>query len=496
MPSAVIYPDRVYVRLTLALVAALTVFRLWFCTSFELVGDEAYYWLWSKHLDMSYFSKGPGVAWTIALGTRLFGDTALGVRFWSVVLGAGTSLGMFWLARTLFSARAGFWTVVIGNLTPLFLAGSVLMTIDPLSVFFWIAAALAFWKAKDDGFEYWALAGLFIGLGMLCKYTNVAEIPSFALFCLWSPAYRRRLREPGFWIMLAVALACLAPPILWNQQRGWITVKHLADRGDLDQPWRFMPGEFLEFVGNQIGVLSPIVFAALVVALICRQDIRDRFPDAWRFLLALFVPLLVFYAALSFNGADQANWTAPALASVLPLVAAVWIDLVARSPKARYAARAGVWLSVALVFAFHVLVWIRLPMERDCLRRIRGSADLARQVADLQQTKAGTFLIAANYQTASLLSFYEPQRPQTFLPHTREIKNQFAFWPTYGPKQAGCDALFINNRREIPAVLTREFRSVSLLAEPYSRYHGYPERQYFVYWCREFQGVDEARPGG
>ena len=54
------------VRLAIFLLFALTCYRLWFITQMELVPDEAYYWLWSKHLAASYRDKGPGIAWTIA----------------------------------------------------------------------------------------------------------------------------------------------------------------------------------------------------------------------------------------------------------------------------------------------------------------------------------------------------------------------------------------------------------------------------------------------
>ena len=46
----------------------------------DLSGDEAQYWDWSRHLDWSYYSKGPGVAVAIRLGTALLGNTVLGVR--------------------------------------------------------------------------------------------------------------------------------------------------------------------------------------------------------------------------------------------------------------------------------------------------------------------------------------------------------------------------------------------------------------------------------
>ena len=40
---------------------------------FDLHYDEAQYWEWAQQLDWSYYSKGPLVAWSIALSTGLFG---------------------------------------------------------------------------------------------------------------------------------------------------------------------------------------------------------------------------------------------------------------------------------------------------------------------------------------------------------------------------------------------------------------------------------------
>ncbi|MCX7591907.1 MAG: glycosyltransferase family 39 protein, partial [Kiritimatiellae bacterium] len=205
----------------LLLIAVLTVFRLWFATTFELTGDEAYYRLWAKNLDWCYYSKGPLVAWTIALGTTLFGDTVFGIRFFAVILAAATSFLLYRLGRTLYSPRVGLWAVLVWNVSPLAVPGTLLMTIDPLSIFFWTAAALAFWRVRgSQGTLSWAAVGLLVGLGMLGKYTNVALLPGFALFCLLERRYRHHLARPTFWLMVATTIACLVPVAVWNHRRG------------------------------------------------------------------------------------------------------------------------------------------------------------------------------------------------------------------------------------------------------------------------------------
>ncbi|MBF8261431.1 MAG: conserved membrane protein of unknown function, partial [candidate division NC10 bacterium] len=75
--------DRVGVYLCFWLFLGFAVtFHLWFIASgrLDLAPDEAHYWTWSKRLDWSYYSKGPMVAYLIALSTRLGGDTDFYVR--------------------------------------------------------------------------------------------------------------------------------------------------------------------------------------------------------------------------------------------------------------------------------------------------------------------------------------------------------------------------------------------------------------------------------
>ena len=161
-------------------VVALTAIRFSVLATTDLSFDEAHYWMWSERLAPAYFSKGPGIAFAVRASTALFGASEFGVRFFSPVLAAATSLLLFYFARRLFSATAGLWTVIALNATPIFNIGAIVMTIDALSIFFWMAAMFTFWLALENperfrGWWYWPLTGLLIGLGFLCKYTNAFE---------------------------------------------------------------------------------------------------------------------------------------------------------------------------------------------------------------------------------------------------------------------------------------------------------------------------------
>ena len=130
-------------------IIVVTALRLAMIGAIELSGDEAYYWMWSQHLAPGYFSKGPAVAFAIRASTAIFGLTEFGVRFWSPLLAAGTSFILFYFTRRLFNETVAFWTVIALNVTPIFNVGSFVMTIDPLSIFFWAAAMLTFWLALE-----------------------------------------------------------------------------------------------------------------------------------------------------------------------------------------------------------------------------------------------------------------------------------------------------------------------------------------------------------
>ncbi len=177
--------ERAYARAALLLVLVGTALHLTYSTHLELVGDEAYYWLWSRRPDISYVDKGPMVAWFIRAGTSLFGQTVFGVRFFAAILAGGTGFGLYWLGKELFSPRVGFWAIVVASVMPLFFVGASLMTIDTVYVFFWTWAAWAFWHAKDETrLRWWVLTGVLVGLGLLSKYTGR---PGAFLLCRFLP---------------------------------------------------------------------------------------------------------------------------------------------------------------------------------------------------------------------------------------------------------------------------------------------------------------------
>src|SRR5471030_51317 len=126
---------------TLILIVITFVLRCLIAAYTGLGIGESYYFRGALHLNLSYFDQPPLFFWLGALSIKLFGLTNFGIRFASVLLFAGTSWLLFLVTKKLFNAKAGFWAVVVMNLSVLFtIAIACWYQPDAPLMFFWLLA--------------------------------------------------------------------------------------------------------------------------------------------------------------------------------------------------------------------------------------------------------------------------------------------------------------------------------------------------------------------
>jgi len=503
--------DQHWLRLGYIWIAACLLGRLAYIASgtIQLGEDEAYQWLWSKHLALSYYSKPPLIAYTQFLGTSLWGDTAFGVRFFAPVIAAVLSLLLFRFFAREVNARAGFFLLLIITATPLMSAGGVLMTIDPLSVLFWTAAMLAGWRAvqPDAPTRQWLWVGLWMGLGFLSKYTELFQLLSWAVFfILWPPA-RKHLRRPGPYLALLVHLVCALPVLIWNGQHGWITVSHVAEDAGVHSAWKPTLKYLGEFLGGEVGLLNPIFFGATVWAAIAFWR-RGRHNPRLVYFFSMGAPVFLAYMAHTLRSRVQLNWIAP---SVLPMFCLMVIYWDTRWRLG--AAKLKPWLVAGLGLGFVAVIlghntdllqkatgW-RMPVNQDPLHRVREWSEVARVAGearrDLLAEGKPTFIIASDYGLTGEISFYLPgakatvtKEPLVFCQTSGPPSNQFYYWPNYKDRK-GQNAVFVRELDrdrtfdpEVPPELEQDFDSVTLLGVRDVLYHGRVLRPLQLYACR------------
>src|SRR5881398_3326075 len=430
-------------------IVALTAIRLSMLATTDLEFDEAHYWMWSERLAPAYFSKGPGIAFAMCASTAVFGANEFGVRFFCPVLAAGTSLLLFYFARRLFSTTAGLWAVVALNVTPIFNIGAFVMTIDALSIFFWLAAMFTFWLAveKSPNFSwYWPLTGLLVGLGFLSKYTNALELISIVLVLGLAPRLRQEFARPGVYSLLGVFALCMVPPIVWNQQHAWITLAHLRSRGGLEHGFGFHPAEVLSFLGEHFLAYSPFLFLALAWGVIASwRRVNQQFKVL--FLMWFGLPVFLFYLLLSVNKAAAPNWDGLAFLGFGLLAIHFWWEKLERSVTLRIAAVAAmlVGLSMSIVALNTDLLraagyQFKRSDPSDRMRGWNSATNALEKIRNDLETKLGEklFLIADARDRASEISFYlrdrrveGPGHPPVYLVESQDLVNQFSLWPRY-----------------------------------------------------------------
>jgi membrane-associated phospholipid phosphatase len=499
--------DRHWLILAYLLIGLLLAIRLAYIASgtIDLSEDEAYQWLWSKNLALSYYSKPPLIALTQRLGTTLWGDNAFGIRFFSPVIAAILSLLILRFTTRLSNPRIGFLLILIITATPLLAVGASLMTVDPLSVLFWTAAMLSGWYAiQKNSTPLWAWTGLWMGLGFLSKYVALFQWLSWLLFfLLWKPA-RSQLRRPGPYLALTINLLLTLPVLWWNSQNNWIGLLHIGDRGGLHNPWLLTTRFFIDFTTAQFALLNPLFLLAILGALLALRHHSNR-SQLNLFLFSMGAPLLIACTLYTFRSRVHPNWIAPAVIPLLILALLYWNQRFTSGARfVKPCLATGITLGLTAVVLLHETRWIgkltgtSLPPHLDPLRRVRGWQECANLVADsrnrLLSEGKPVFIVTDHYGIAALLTFYLPEAKAAF-PHEPFIfclnadrpRNQFHLWPGYLHRN-GHNALYVREGSKpkiIPQRLHQEFNAVTPLGLHHVPYRRRPMHALQFAACRD-----------
>lgn len=396
-PTAARGADRRELAFVTACLGAMLAGHLWLGHRLGLAEDEAYYWVFSQHLATGYLDHPPLIAWLIAAGSRVLGDTHLGVRALPALLGTLGLLPVILLARD--RSLAAFALVA----APLLWLGGVLATPDAPLIAAW---SLGLWAA---GRQRWALLGLAAGLAMLSKYTGVLLLP---LILLADP---KSLTRRGPWIALAIAFVVYLPNAIWNVQHdlsSWrFQLEHAAGQGAQ------AGAGSLAFFGAQALLVGPVVFLAALAWWLARARAAVAWsdPDTRVDRLCWWTSLPVVLIATASGG--EANWAAPAwLGAVVGLA-----RMGGRWPRvAWFGAGISACLSLAVsVHAVHPL----FSWRDDPLHRLEGGRVLADSVAawGLQP------VFTSRYQEAALIHFYSGV-PAHALPDQGRV-DMYDSWP-------------------------------------------------------------------
>lgn len=495
-----------YKKLTIAFLLVFAVLRVVYLifSPFALSPDEAHYWEWSRRLAFSYYSKGPGVAYVIAFFTSIFGPNELGIRIGAVFFSALAGYIVYLLGEGLFgSPKTGFFSALLLNITPIFSIGSILMTTDVLLVFFWSLTVYCVWKAVNNSPKWWYLAGLSAGVGFLGKYTIALLLPCIALFLIFSKRDRGWLKRPEPYGGAALALFAVTPVIYWNIINGQVTIRHTMGQAHLGSGGLSL-GPLLEFIGSQIGLMTPLIFAGLIYGLwkCARAGLKEGGTGA---ILTFFTgaPVLLFFIVISAHGKVQANWAIASFITAFPAAIRAFEDLYDKSGAGRRRLlKAVAGLSAALGLAGALIAYFPSIIEPVAKRiitgppynRVTGWRELGEKVSGVkaEMEKAGNVFIASDtYQITSELAFYTKGNPVTYNFNTGSRRmNQYDLWPGYNAL-AGYNAVYVKGGAvDAEGIVLDAFDACE--REVFTVYRkGKPLKDFSIFRCFDFKGLKE-----
>ena len=478
-------------RALLAALLGLTVIRLTLAATLPIGDDEAYYWEWSRHLAAGYVDHPPAIAYFVWMAVGILGRTPLAVHTVAVVLSAATSLVLWELAREVTGRDdAAGWAVLLWSITPVFAAASLYTAPDAPLFFFWVLTLLFAWRAATRGtLRTWLATGVWLGLALLSKFMAAVLPLSIVLWLALAPGQRRWLARPEPYAASAVALLLFAPVIWWNATHHWVSFTFTA----LGTSGWTNGGDFVVFVASQFAYLSPVLFPALLGALViaARRGVAAR-DEGWLFLAATGWPVILGTTVGSLLLTAKPHWPAPGYFAALIALAAVATERprLTGSRASAWVTGAGLGLTVilaAFLYSLPLLTSWLLPPQLDPAMNYYGWAEAGPAIVAVGRRGADRpFFVASDwYQVMAPFEFSSGgEVPAT----TITGDDQYRFWTRLDTLR-GWDGLFIRDSRQTYDVdLEQVCQSLEAAPSVPLVRRGVVIRTLDLVWCRRFSG--------
>ncbi len=406
-------------------------------TTFNLFGDEAQYWLWSKEIDFGYFSKPPFLAWSIRLYTEIFGDSFISLKLLPSLVYLLISWALYNLLQNSgLDKKNSFAGSIIFLFIPAVSFSSFFISTDLFLLLFWTLSLNELIKIKkEENFRNFILLGIFLGLGFLSKYAAIYFIICMFILILLDIKFRQVVRRN--YLRFISSLMCMSviiiPNIIWNINNEWVTLSHTADNANFaNVDINFLRG--LEFFVIQICMLGPLLVFGGVISFSKINNIQKTL-----LIFSLPIILIVFIEAIIVRA--NANWAAPALVS---LFVYLYIRIYNSLIKI---------LNVIVNFTFCVVFFIMIATSHPSalFNRISGLNDFAYKIyGDASNGFEKNMVISDRLLFSSISYELRNKNVSFYMPHemNEKITNHFKLTSPLD-KKMNMDFTFIGHPSDI-----------------------------------------------
>jgi len=234
------------------------------------------------------------IAYYIKSLTLIFGDTELAIRLGAIILVTLTSILIYNIGKELFGKKAGLLALIIFNLIPTFLAGSIFLVPQQPLILFWALSMFIFIKIIRSGNKHlWYLLGLGVGLGLLSDYVMLLFFPAVGLYLLLNQNLRFWWKKAEPYLAAILSFIIFSPVIIWNIRNGFTPLFYWS--GKMGATPNYLQN-ILSFVSLEMLLYTPVVFILVVFLII----VLFREKDQNHLLLGCFcAPVFLAFSLIS-----------------------------------------------------------------------------------------------------------------------------------------------------------------------------------------------------
>ncbi|MDO8334458.1 MAG: glycosyltransferase family 39 protein [Nitrosomonas sp.] len=286
----------------------------------QLIPDEAYYWQYAQHMDLSFYDHPPMVAWLIWLGTSILGHNEFGVRIGALICGLISMGYLYALTQNLYDKSTAMRAVLLLTILPLGFATGILMTPDAPLVAAWAATLYYMERALiANQNSAWLGMGIAFGLGMLSKYSLGLLGIAALVFVIIDPTARRWMLRPHPYLAALLAVVLFSPVIIWNYENNWASFSFQSNRV-LADTYEFSVHKLIAHI---MILLTPVGFLAAALAFFPAKIPTDQQLEQRRHLFVQVfagIPLFICFILSTFDS-PRFHWTAPIWLAIFPTIA-------------------------------------------------------------------------------------------------------------------------------------------------------------------------------
>jgi 4-amino-4-deoxy-L-arabinose transferase-like glycosyltransferase len=211
----------------LAVVLVGTVLRFWRLQELALLGDESYYWLWSRHLSWAYFDHPAGTALLVRLSTALGGQSEIGIRWLNTSLSLACVPLAYRLGAQMLSRRAGLLAAMAVAVGAPYLLTARFVYTDALQLFVMLLNLSLFWRLVErcPVLDPSTVLAFGLSLAVLFNTKYSAYLYALALLAAVLMDHRRLLSARRAWLGAFVGALGLVPVLAWNAMHNWASFR-------------------------------------------------------------------------------------------------------------------------------------------------------------------------------------------------------------------------------------------------------------------------------